>query len=354
MYNYQRNIYNEQNTTKNLRVGELVEVRSQEEILSTLNERGCLDNLPFIPEMLQYCGKRFLVYKRADKTCDTITGLYLSRRMLNAVHLTDLRCDGSAHGGCDATCLLFWKEAWLRRVKQDEISGIPPRPTKAETGNQKCSVEDLHNAAKVSTSGSGDGEDIYSCQATELLRATSPLAWWDIRQYWRELKSGNVGFKDIGRLILIGSLNAIISKSGFGRLFYLITGHKRYPFMDPRLMVTNNTPYENLNLQPGEIVRVKDINDILKTLNKWKNRGLFYDRSGEMLKYCGKKLKVLKRVRKVIDEKTGKLLTLKNESVILEGAICCGHYSPNRILCPRSLYPFWREIWLKRTGLEDQ
>src|SRR5713226_8952057 len=55
-----------------LRVGEAVEVRSAEEILATLDEHGCLDSLPFMPEMLQFCNKRFTVYKRADKTCDTI------------------------------------------------------------------------------------------------------------------------------------------------------------------------------------------------------------------------------------------------------------------------------------------
>jgi hypothetical protein len=33
--------------------------------------------------------------------------------MTDTVHLSDLRCDGSAHAGCQAGCLLFWKEAWL-------------------------------------------------------------------------------------------------------------------------------------------------------------------------------------------------------------------------------------------------
>ena len=30
--------------------------------------------------------------------------------------LEDLRCDGSAHDGCQAECRVFWKEAWLKRV----------------------------------------------------------------------------------------------------------------------------------------------------------------------------------------------------------------------------------------------
>src|SRR5436309_2501041 len=56
-----------------LRVGELVEVRGAEEILATLDERGELENLPFMPEMLAYCGKRLTVHKVAHKVCDTIT-----------------------------------------------------------------------------------------------------------------------------------------------------------------------------------------------------------------------------------------------------------------------------------------
>src|SRR5262245_35615858 len=98
-----------------LRVGDWIEVRSRDEILSTLDERGCLDSLPFMPEMLKYCGKRFRVYRSAHKTCDTIKE-YKIRRMTNAVHLEGLRCDGEAHGGCQAGCLLFWKEAWLKPI----------------------------------------------------------------------------------------------------------------------------------------------------------------------------------------------------------------------------------------------
>jgi hypothetical protein len=55
-----------------LRVGDVVEVRSEGEILATLDENGELDAMPFMPEMLQFCGRRFRVDKVAVKTCDTI------------------------------------------------------------------------------------------------------------------------------------------------------------------------------------------------------------------------------------------------------------------------------------------
>src|SRR4051794_26503623 len=52
--------------------GELVEVKSPSEILATLDAEGRCDGLPFMPEMVQFCGRRFQVRARADKVCDTV------------------------------------------------------------------------------------------------------------------------------------------------------------------------------------------------------------------------------------------------------------------------------------------
>ena len=60
------------NEVLNLRVGERVRVKSRQDILATLDQDGLLDRLPFMPEMLQYCGREFTVFKRADKICDTM------------------------------------------------------------------------------------------------------------------------------------------------------------------------------------------------------------------------------------------------------------------------------------------
>ena len=95
------------------RVGDWVEVRSKEEILATLDSNGRLDELPFMPQMFQYCGQKFQIYKRAHKTCDTVSGHTLGLQMPNSVHL-EHRCDGQAYGGFQAQCLIFWKEAWLK------------------------------------------------------------------------------------------------------------------------------------------------------------------------------------------------------------------------------------------------
>lgn len=99
-------------------------VLSPQEILATLDEHGELESLPFMPEMLKSCGKQFQVDKVAVKACDTITssGMY---RMHNAVRLSNSRCDGSAHGGCQAACNIYWKDAWLRKIEGPETNQRP-------------------------------------------------------------------------------------------------------------------------------------------------------------------------------------------------------------------------------------
>ncbi|HJW64845.1 MAG TPA: hypothetical protein VJ849_15195, partial [Actinomycetes bacterium] len=65
-----------------LKIGEVVEVRSPSEILATLDERGRLEALPFMPEMLQFAGRQLRVSKRAFKTCDQVknSGMYRMER----------------------------------------------------------------------------------------------------------------------------------------------------------------------------------------------------------------------------------------------------------------------------------
>src|SRR3954453_17001004 len=97
-----------------LQPGEFVRVRPAAEIFAPLDERGMYEGLPFMPEMIKFCGRVLPVTQRADKTCAGDGVVY---RLYNTVHLQNVRCDGSAHDGCQAACLMFWKEAWLERVK---------------------------------------------------------------------------------------------------------------------------------------------------------------------------------------------------------------------------------------------
>ena len=137
----------------NLKAGEWIEVRSEDEILATLDERGCLENLPFMPEMFHYCGKKFRVFKRADKTCDNI-GPWSIRRMTNAVHLEGVRCDGGGHDGCEAVCLIFWKESWLKRTDSRLVSVTDLRRTGSAPlrKNTSCTLDQVFNTSRTTNS----------------------------------------------------------------------------------------------------------------------------------------------------------------------------------------------------------
>ena len=92
---------------------------------------------------------------------------------------------------------------------------------------------------------------------------------------------------------------------------------------------------------------MKPYDQVLKTLNKKnKNRGLYFD--AEMVPYCGKRFRVLKRVEHMLEERTGKLIKLPNDCVILDGVVCQSCYSEKRLFCPRAIYSYWREIWLNK------
>ena len=94
---------------------------------------------------------------------------------------------------------------------------------------------------------------------------------------------------------------------------------------------------------------MKSHEEILATLNtEGKNRGMSWD--AEMVPYCGKTFRVLKRVSKIIDERTGEMQEMKTPCIILDSVICESRYSACRMFCPRSIYSYWREIWLERVA----
>jgi hypothetical protein len=338
----------------NLRAGDLVEVRSEEEILRTLDSNGTLGSLPFMPEMLKFCGKQFRVYKRADKTCDTIEWQKDLRRMENAVHLEELRCDGAAHGGCQAGCLIHWREAWLKRVPEP-LHAPASRTSDAGAGDGRtretpvCTRETLMKATRVDAEETDD--EVFSCQATELLRATtSPIPWWEPSQYLRDVRSGNVGVRQVTRGLLVGLFNKFqqVNARLFPR-FCLIHGCRKYPFVEGKA-TSGEVPRSVLDLQPGEIVEVKSKDEIFATLDERdRNHGLRYD--SEMLKYSGRQGKVLRRVERIINETTGRMIHIKRDCILLDGFICSGDYHRS---CPRSIYTYWREIWLKRVDQPDE
>jgi len=333
----------------NLNAGEWVEVRRKEEILATLDETGRLENLPFMPEMLQYCGQKFQVFKSAHKTCDYIQGWSI-RRMKESVHLAGVRCDGSGHAGCEASCLIFWKDAWLKRVDNNVVSANDLRGSAIAQSDapSHCTEKSLIDATQIQ---GPEGQTTYRCQVTDVPKYTTRMSFWDPRQYIRDVSSGNLAI-DLGsgtrgeralelalkvlrllQALLVGFFNEIQARRQKGR----------YPFING---TATNPPMELLDLQPGELVEVKSKEEIFATLDKdQKNRGLWFD--SEMLPYCGGIYRVLRRVYKLVDEKTGKLVKMKFPCIMLKGVVSKAEFHR---LCPRAIYPYWRESWLKRAS----
>jgi hypothetical protein len=313
-----------------LRRGEIVEVRSAAEILATLDERGALDALPFMPEMVGYCGRRFSVDRRTEKVCDTIKDLN-SRRIADCVFLDELRCDGSGHDGCQAECRLYWKEAWLKRVTPSD----PAPATGGEDGDHEARRALFELVTGATRAETPDGDVRYRCQATELRAASQPLSLTDPRPYLREYTSGNVSIRSFTRVMTRATVTEVRRKLG------------RLPAIHVQGESTKSPETPRLDLQPGEWVRVKSRDQIRETLTtKGMNRGLWFD--VEMLAFCGQTLRVRQRIERFVHDRDGKMIELPSDCVTLDGAVCSGERSTQRWFCPRAIYPYWRECWLER------
>ncbi|ROO82734.1 hypothetical protein EDD29_0217 [Actinocorallia herbida] len=317
-------------TDATFRAGDRVEVRPVAEIMATLDAAGELDSMPFMPEMLRFCGRRMTVQKVAHKICDVIeqTGL---RRLDDAYILTGARCDGSAHGGCETACTLFWRSAWLRPVDPAAADPVPPEPVTLPIVGIGATVRETPDGTR------------YRCQATEILRAApGHVKLKDLDQYVRDVRTGNAGAFAVLRALFFGLFNRWQKLSRRLPRALRIRGGLEWGWVDGRAGRT--TPVATLDLKPGELVRVKTIEEINATLNAGKlNRGMGFDE--EMSRFCGRTARVRSRVARCLDERTGQMMEMKTPAVILEGLFCEGAYGAN---CPRAYVPFWREIWLDR------
>jgi hypothetical protein len=319
-----------------LKPGELVRVRSASEIFGTLDADGTLDGLPFMPEMLKYCGRILPVTQRADTTC---AGLGVVRRMRDTVHLQKIRCDGSAHGGCQAACLMFWKEAWLERVAS--VNGASAHTPEVLDAEQTAFVTDTLLPFTRTPAPDG-GEPLYRCQATEIPKASERLRFRELDQYAKNLRSWRLPKLLKGLPIELFNFWQNFSREHLPK-WLQIAGGRDYPFVAGPLN-KGETPRAKLDLRPGDYVRIKSKDEIVATLDKTnRNRGLYFD--GEMANYCGRTARVQARVNRIIEEQTGEMIDIKSDCIILEGVVCAADYHR---FCTRAIYSYWREIWLEK------
>jgi hypothetical protein len=304
-------------TTAKLRPGDLVEVKPPREILETLDADGSLDRLPFMHEMVELCGKRFRVARRVLKTCyyGETNGIRKFRSD-DVVVLDGIRCSGANHDGCQKACMIFWREAWLRRVESANSTALV----------QIDGVDQLRNRLKPSKSPTQ-----YFCQASEILNATTELSRWDrIIKCFDEVRAGN--YTALAMAMRIAS--------------WLFWRSRRMILGEYARGTNQRTPAESLQLRAGEWVEVKPVERIAQTLDpRGHNRGLYF--TPDMRRLCGERCQVEKPLEKIIVDGTGEMRKMHN-TVYLKGGMCGCIYALGG--CPRGEFSYWREIWLQRAG----
>jgi hypothetical protein len=137
-------------------------------------------------------------------------------------------------------------------------------------------------------------------------------------------------------MVLVTALNKIRRRLGL-HLVGKVCGHQA------------KTPAVCLNLQSGELVRVKSREEIQATLDHLgRNRGMVF--TPDMVRFCGGTYRVARRVEKAVLEWSGEMRPFRN-TVALEGATCSGVALG---CCGRQCYHLWREAWLERVDAADK
>ena len=298
-------------------VGDLVEIKSWPEIRATLDACGCLEDLPFMPEMLPMCGQRARVFRCVHRVFD----YRKSRRMRHldgAVLLVGAVCDGSSHGGCQAACHTIWKPGWLRRTDKD--ASWVGSPTSRSCATSEDDVMLL----------SGTPAPRYICQLTQLHGASRPISSWSLLNPLRPLISGNV------------TLAAFVV--GWLTYFFNELQHLRQGVGFPEFEGEPTGPRGEIHLCAGDRVVVRSSADIRATLNdRLIHRGMGFET--DMLKHCGHRYVVQAEVGKLIDIVSGQMLAMKTPAYLLRGV----RFSGERQLFNAQQEPlFWRSAWLQR------
>jgi hypothetical protein len=157
-----------------------------------------------------------------------------------------------------------------------------------------------------------------------------------LRKYWFTLKRYVWYISIIG---LIDFLDKILPSTRIGK----------FALKNKSKLGKNIDVSGTLNLKLGDWVEVKSAKEIFATLDAGgKLKGLRF--TPEMAKFCGKKYRVYKLLKKIILEATGELRKIKTPTVLLEDVFCDGSAHAD---CDRSCFCFWREQWLKQVSTKS-
>ena len=304
-----------------LLVGDMVEVKSWAEIRASLDERGCLEGLPFMPEMTAMCGQRATVFRCMHRVFDYRKSRRM-RHMDGAVLLVAAPCDGAHHGGCQAACAIIWKAAWLRRLRVDGDAARRPAPSAPP-------VDAAAEVAKFAPPGPP-----YVCQLTQIHAASRPIPPVSLRLFLLPLVSGNVA----RAAFVVGWLTRLFNELQQWR------GGVEFPGFRHTSTKGAGPVHEEAPFSPGDAVVVRSASEIRATLDERSlHRGLYFE--PDMSKHCGKRRRVQAEVGRLIDIVTGEMRVMKTPAYILQNV----HFSGERQLFNSQCEPlFWRAAWLSK------
>lgn len=104
-------------STQKLAVGDLVRVKSLEEIKATLNRQGCNRGLWFDPdEMAPLCGKELRVSRVIERLIDERNGK-LRGFPSHTVVLSEIACSGVFKRFCSRGLFHFWRTIWVEKIE---------------------------------------------------------------------------------------------------------------------------------------------------------------------------------------------------------------------------------------------
>ena len=104
--------------TLGLLPGELVRVKTKDQIVATLDASNRNRGLSFDVEMLKYCGRTARVQRRVDQIIDERTGEMI-RTKVPCIILQDVTCAADFHRCGPRAVYAYWREAWLERVEPE-------------------------------------------------------------------------------------------------------------------------------------------------------------------------------------------------------------------------------------------
>lgn len=101
-----------------------------------------------------------------------------------------------------------------------------------------------------------------------------------------------------------------------------------------------------VELNTGDRVRVRSLEEIVGTFDRdGACRGCAFLKP--MAAYCGREVRVARRVDHFFDERQWRMLKCRN-IVLLEDAYCDGSGHPDTRGCERMCFFFWRTEWLEK------